>query len=159
MRGRYPAGPEYVDTLEASPQAKQRTKLILQTVFSGSRVAEVCTALDICPQRFHQLREEVLQAAVASMEVQPGGRRRRPVESEEMTALREELAELKVALHVAQVRAEIALAMPKAVAAAADDEPGPEKKTTQRPKQQARLRSAQKGLPARMRRCRSFRRT
>ena len=54
MRGRYPAGPEYVDRLAASQQAKQRTKLILQTVFGGSRVADVCTALDICPQRFQQ---------------------------------------------------------------------------------------------------------
>lgn len=133
MRGRYPAGPEYVDTLEASPQAKQRTKMILQTVFNGARVGEVCTALDICPQRFHQLREELLQAATAAMEVQPGGRRRRPVESEEVNALRRELEELKLALHVAQVRAEIALAMPKAVAAAEVGEPGPEKKTTQRP--------------------------
>jgi hypothetical protein len=130
MRGRYPAGPEYVDTLEASPQAKKRTKMILQTVFSGLRVREVCAALDICPQRFQQLREEVLQAALASMEVQPGGRRRRPVESEEMAALREELEELKLALHLAQVRAEIALAMPKAVASAPADGPGPEKKTT-----------------------------
>jgi hypothetical protein len=74
MRGRYPAGPEYVDTFAASPQAKQRTKLILQMVFGGSRVGEACAALDICPQRFHQLREELLQAAVESMEVQPGGR-------------------------------------------------------------------------------------
>ena len=144
MRGRYPAGPEYVDTLAASPQAKKRTKMILQTVFSGLRVRDVCAALDICPQRFQQLREEVLQAALASMEVQPGGRRRRPVESEEMVALREELEELKLALHLAQVRAEIALAMPKAVASAPADGPGPEKKTAQRPKQQARLRSAQK---------------
>jgi hypothetical protein len=138
MRGRHPTGPEYVDTLEASPQAKQRAKLILQTVFNGMRVGEVCAALHICPQRFHQLRTEVLQAAVASMEVQPGGRRRRPVEPEEMVALRAELAELKLALHVAQVRAEIALAMPKAVAGAAAGAAGPEKKTTQRPRRRAR---------------------
>ena len=135
---------EYVDAIEASAQAKQRTKMILKTVFAGSRVGEACTALDICPQRFQQLREEVLQAALASMEVQPGGRRRRPLESEEMAALRAELEELKLALHLAQVRAEIALAMPKAVASAPADGPGPEKKTAQRPKQQARLRSAQK---------------
>jgi len=128
MRGRYPAGPEYVDILEASPQAKQRTKLILETVFGGSRVAEACAALAICPQRFHQLREELLQAAVAPMEVQPGGRRQRPAESEEVVALRQELAELKMALRLAQVRLEIALAMPKAVVSAQAEEPGPEKK-------------------------------
>ena len=142
MRGRYPAGPEYVDAIEASAQAKQRTKMILKTVFAGSRVGEACTALDICPQRFHQLREELLQAAVASMEVQPGGRRPRPVESEEVTALRQELEELQLALHVAQVRAEIALAIPRAVAAAAADQPGLEKKTTQRRKRRPRPRSA-----------------
>jgi hypothetical protein len=133
MRGRYPAGPEYVDTFAASPQAKQRTKMILQTVFGGSRVAEACAALDICPQRFHQLREELLQAAVASMEVQPGGRPPRSAEPAAVTALQQELAELKVALHLAQVRAEIALAMPKAVVPGQAEEPGPEKKTTQRP--------------------------
>jgi len=128
MRGRYPAGPEYVDTIEASSQAQQRTKMILQTLFSGLRVQEVCAALDICPQRFHQLREELLQAAVQSMEVQPGGRRQRPAESEEVVALRQELAELKMALRLAQVRLEIALAMPKAVVSAQAEEPGPEKK-------------------------------
>jgi hypothetical protein len=128
MRGRYPAGPECVDKVAASPQAKQRTKMILQTVFSGLRVREVCAALSICPQRFQQLREQVLQAAVASMEVQPGGRRRRPAESAEMAALREELAELKLALRLAQVRAEIALAMPRAVASTEAEEPGPVKK-------------------------------
>jgi hypothetical protein len=142
MRGRYPAGPEYVDKVAASTQAKQRAKMILQTVFSGLRVREVCAALNICPQRFQQLREQVLQAAVASMEVQPGGRRRRPAESAEVTALRTKLDELKLALHLAHVRAEIALAMPKAVAPVAVEEPGPEKKTTQRLKRQARLRSS-----------------
>jgi hypothetical protein len=134
MRGRHPAGPEYVDRLEGSEEAKQRAKVILQTLVGELRVQEACDELKICEQRFHQLREEMLQAAVARMEARPAGRPPRPAEEPAEEALQEKLAETEAELRAAQVREEIALAMPKLVHRPA----GPEKKSPQRPKQRAR---------------------
>jgi hypothetical protein len=134
MRGRYPAGPEYVDRLEGSEEAKQRAKVILQTLVGKLRVQEACDELKICEQRFHQLREEMLQAAVARMEAKPAGRPSRPAEEPAEESLQEKLAGTEAELRAAQVREEIALAMPKVVRTPA----GPEKKSPKRPKQRAR---------------------
>ena len=139
MRGRYPAGPEYVDQLQGSAEAKQRAKVILQTLLGALRVQEACRVLGICEQRFQQLREEMLQAAVARLEARPTGRPRRAAEPEEISALRQELETMQLALRVAQVREEIALAMPLAAARAEPAAPAePEKKTPRRPKRRAR---------------------
>jgi hypothetical protein len=80
----------------------------------------VCAELGICEQRFRQLRTELLQAALASLEDQPAGRPRRPEESEQTAALRQQLEQLKQELQVAQVREEIALALPQVSQTAPD---------------------------------------
>jgi hypothetical protein len=139
MRGRYPSGPEYVEHLEGSPEAKRRAKVILQTLTGELRVLEACQTLGICEQRFHQLREAMLQAALARLEVRPAGRPRRPAEPEEVTALREHLAEQQVQLHAAQVREEIALVMPQFTQPAGGAAAAAEKKTT-RPRRRVRPR-------------------
>ena len=130
MRGRYPAGVDYVDQLEGSALAKQRAKVILQTLQGELRVHEACRLLDICEQRFHQLREEMLQAAVARLEARPAGRPRRPAEPAEVQALRQQLTARDHELHVAQVREEIALALPQTVTQ--PKEPAPAGKKTKR---------------------------
>ena len=112
MRGRIPAGPEMVEHLEGSDKAKERLRLILETMTGGLRVQEACACLDICEQRFRQLRAELLQAALASLEDQPAGRPRRPEESEQTAALRQQLQALQRELQAAQVREEIALGLP-----------------------------------------------
>jgi hypothetical protein len=83
MRGRHPAGPEYVEHLQGSPQAKERLRLILETMAGRRRVQEVCQLLQISEQRFDQLRGQLLQAALASLEGKPTGRPPRPPESPE----------------------------------------------------------------------------
>jgi len=130
MRGRYPSGLEYVDRLEGTPEAKRRTKVIMQTLMGELRVLEACQRLGVCEQRFHQLREEMVQAAIARLEARPAGRRRRPAEAAEVTALREYLVDQQQQLHVAQLREEIALAMPQRSAQAVDAEAAAEKKMT-----------------------------
>jgi hypothetical protein len=57
VRGRYPSGPEYVDVqhLHGSAQAKQRLRVILETMMGQWRVGEACARLGICGQRFRQL--------------------------------------------------------------------------------------------------------
>jgi hypothetical protein len=113
MRGRIPAGPEYVEHLAGSDKAKERLRVLLETMLGKWRVQEACRRLDICEQRFRQLREEVMQAALASLEDRPSGRPRQPQESEETAALRRQVAELQRQLQAAQVREEIALALPQ----------------------------------------------
>ncbi len=113
MRGRYPTGPESVEHLQGSDKAKERLRAILETMAGTARVQEVCARLDICEQRFRQLRAAVLQAALASVEDQPPGRPRRPEESPEVAQLRQQLEEMQRLLQVSQVREEIALALPQ----------------------------------------------
>jgi transposase-like protein len=115
MRGRYPSGPEYVEQLQGSDDAKRRAKIILETMTGNLRVQEACQELGICEQRLGQLRQEMLQAAVASLETQPTGRRPAAPESPEVAALKEQLAALQDELQAAQVREEIALALPRVV--------------------------------------------
>lgn len=136
MAGRYPAGPEYVDQLEGSAAAKQRAKVILQTLHGDLRVQDACRLLGICEQRFHQLREEMLQAAVARLEARPAGRPRRAAEPAEVQALKEQLVAKELELRVAHLREEIALAMPHLTVR--PDQPQVEKKTSGRSKRRAR---------------------
>jgi hypothetical protein len=114
MRGRRPAGPDYVDGLEGSQLARHRLKVILQTLKGECRLSEACTELNISPQRFHQLREEALTGALLSIE--PGSPGRRPQtpspDAERIRALETELAAKEVELKAARARAEIATILP-----------------------------------------------
>jgi hypothetical protein len=136
MRGRYPSGPEYVEHLEGSEKAKERLRVILETMMGKWRVGEACDRLGICEQRFRQLRQELLQAALECLEGLPAGRPRQPEESQETAELRQQLEALKRDLHVTRVREEIALGLPHvSVSPAAQAEaPAPQKK--RRPKHQ-----------------------
>jgi hypothetical protein len=146
MRGRTPAGPEYVDRLQGSELAKRRLKTVLDTIAGNCRVSEACQRLNICEQRFHQLRQQVLEAALTELEPRSPGRPARsssPAE-EAIHRLREELATKDLELRTARAREEIALAMPRIVPpvsattpaspTSASSPPGDaEKKTTLRP--------------------------
>jgi transposase-like protein len=113
MRGRIPTGPEAVDHLHGSEKAKERLRLILETLGGRLRVQEACDRLGISEQRFRQLRQALLEGALASLEDRPAGRPRRAAAPEETVALRQQVAELEHELRAAQVREEIALALPQ----------------------------------------------
>jgi hypothetical protein len=117
MRGRTPSGPEYVEHLHGSDKAKERLLVILETMTGKLRVAEACALLGVCEQRFRQLRAEACNAALERLEGLPPGRPRRTEESEQTAALRREVEALQRELEVAEVREEIALAVPRAAAA------------------------------------------
>ncbi len=131
MRGRRPAGPEYVDHLPGSDLAKLRLRVVLETIAGTCRVQQACERLGICEQRFHQLREEAMTAALAGLEPGTPGRPARilaPAE-QEVHALQEQLADKDLELRAAQARVEIALTVPRVLhqPVQADE---PEKKTT-----------------------------
>jgi hypothetical protein len=129
MRGRFPAGPDYVDKLEGSASAKERLKIVLETIAGTCRVQEACERLGICEQRFHQLRQEALEAALAGLE--PGIPGRRPhtpsPADEQVRVLQEQLEQQQFELRASKVREEVALTMPQVVQE-------PEKKTRGRPR-------------------------
>src|SRR5262249_8666073 len=115
MRGRTPSGPEYVDTVPGSDAAKERGRIVLETMMGICRVQEACARLGISEPRFHQLRTQYLAAYVASAEPQKPGRKprtRSPLE-EQIRRLQQELAELKEELRNARIREEVALTLPR----------------------------------------------
>jgi Helix-turn-helix domain len=139
MAGRHPAGPEYVEQLEGSDQAKRRLRIVLETLAGTRGIGEAAELLGITEQRVHQLREEALQAALAELEPKPAGRPRRAAPSEDPTVLRDQLLELEKELRAAKVRESIALVFPELVVKRENQTAAePEKKTTARPKRRAR---------------------
>jgi hypothetical protein len=110
MRGRHPAGPEAVQRLEGSPQARQRLQTILEVVAGLCRVADACQRLALSPSRLEQLRQRAWQAALAALEPQPGGRPQRvPDPHPDRVALLEaRVRELERDLALAQAREELA---------------------------------------------------
>lgn len=115
MRGRKPVGPEYADKLQGSSTAKERLKVILETMAGRCRLKEACERLGISEQRFHQLREEMMTAAVKALEPGHAGRPAHTptLAEEQVVALEQKLADQEVELRAAKARAEIAMILPK----------------------------------------------
>ena len=127
MRGRRPAGPEYVDQLDGTAQDKERVKAVLDTVYGRARLLEACDRIAVGESRFRQLREAALQGALEAIAPRPAGRPRQTCssEAERIRELEAALAEKELELHEAQVRAEVALVLPRVV----EGQVGPGKKT------------------------------
>jgi hypothetical protein len=124
-------GPEYAEQLAGSETAKLRAKVILETMAGTCRLKEACERLGISEQRFHQLREEMMTAAVKALEPGHAGRpAHTPTPAEEqVVALEQQLQDKEVELRAAKAREEIALIMPEV----RHEPPNPEKKTPPRP--------------------------
>jgi hypothetical protein len=130
MRGRRPTGPDFVQRLHGSDTAKQRLQAVLETLSGQSRVLEACDRLDICEQRFDQIRVEALQAALERLETRPAGRKAQtptPLEAENRL-LQERIQSLEAELHAARVRTEVALALPPHGPAAAEKKTPPRRR-------------------------------
>src|SRR5262245_42888356 len=117
MRGRHAAGPEFVDKLTGDATAKQRLRIVLETISGQRRVTEACAELGISEQRFDELRASALQAAVTALEPKPLGRKPQPPEDEELTRLRARVTDLEAQVKVSAVRAEVAAILPHTSAA------------------------------------------
>jgi hypothetical protein len=127
MRGRRPSGPECVAGLDGSVQARLRLKVVLQTIAGQCSVQDACWQLGVCEQRFWQLREQVLRAALQRLEPRRAGRRPRQAtpEQAQLQVLQQELAAAKIQRRAAEAREEIALILPRVVG-----EPAVEEKKT-----------------------------
>jgi hypothetical protein len=137
MRGRKAAGPEYVELLPGSASAKERLKALLEVMTGTCRLFEACERLDICEQRFHQLREDWLNWSLQGLEPQKPGRKPQVLtpEQKRIRELEERVADLELELRAARAREEIALILPQAQSAQPTQlaqPPADEKKTRRR---------------------------
>jgi hypothetical protein len=128
MRGRKPAGPEYVERLSGSTAAKERLHVVLETLAGRCRVQEACARWQISEPRFHQLRTQILQAGLDCLEPRPAGRPRRPAPDERLQTVEATVADLEIELQATRAREEIALVLPPGRPA----EPPPAKKAPRR---------------------------
>jgi transposase-like protein len=114
MRGRHPSGPSFVDKLPGHTTAKERLRVVLETIAGDCRVSEACERLGISEQRFDELRLEALQGAIAALEPKPLGRRPQASSTDdaEVRQLKDRVAELEAQLQIAAVRTEVAAILP-----------------------------------------------
>ena len=110
MRGRYPSGPEVVERLDGSDEAKQRLRVLLEVLSGRCRLKGACAQLGLKEARLEQLRRRALLGALAALEPRAGGRprRRSEVTAGQVEELRARVRELELELRVAQARAEVA---------------------------------------------------
>ncbi len=119
-KGRPAKGPELVEGLEGSEEAKKRLEVILETIGGQKSAQEAYEQLGLSKSMFHEIRTGSLVAALESLEAKPKGRPRQEVteDQRENERLSKEVEELKAALQIANVREEIALVMPHVLKAA-----------------------------------------
>jgi len=124
-RGRPAKGPSAVENLEGSRQAKDRLRVILETVTGERGVDEACEKLGIGRSAFYELRARELQATLSDLEPKLVGRPRQDISAEqvEIERLKRMNEKLLAKLEIAHVREELMLAMPEVF------EPASEKKT------------------------------
>jgi len=113
-QGRKPSGSKVVERLDGSELAKDRLRVILDSLAGKKSIEEACQELGIGQAAFFKLRTRALSETMASLEPRPMGRPRkeRKEEEEQVEALEKEVMRLKLELEAAWLREEIALAMP-----------------------------------------------
>ena len=133
-RGRPPLGDEIVEHLEGSPQAKQRLRVILRTLAGEISIPQACAELQVSDSRFHELRAEVLQHTLGELEPKSIGRPSQTPTPQEalVTQLQQQVQALKIDLRAAQIRQELALALPRLAATPKDQAAGGGKKERRR---------------------------
>ena len=99
-----------VDKIEASPQARERAKVILLTLARRTSVQSGCCKLGMGRTRFQDLRQRMLGAAVGALEERAAGRPRSRVAQtcRSLAALRRRLAGLEHELRRTQAELDIA---------------------------------------------------
>ena len=115
MRGRHAIGPEIAERVDGSTLARTRLRVILETIVGAKPVKEACVELDICGQMFERLRQKAIQAGVEALELKPAGRPAKATspDDEQITELKERVAELEAELQAATLKAELAATLPR----------------------------------------------
>lgn len=101
------------EKLEGPDGAKRRLKVILETISGTKTIDEAATEIGVGAARFHELRKEALQGALAALEPKPAGRPRTVEEPDpRIGELEEQVRDLTIEVKASKVREQIALTMP-----------------------------------------------
>lgn len=93
-----------VDSLDGSIDAKKRMRAITRAATNDLSVAAAAAELDVSPQRFHDMRADMLQAGLAALEAKPAGRPKATTDgTSELVA---EIAALKARINYLEVARE-----------------------------------------------------
>jgi hypothetical protein len=133
-RGRPPIGSGITDNLDGSEHARERLKVVLQTITGELTIVQACGKLDMTEAAFYRMRMKALEGAVEGLEPRQAGRPGRQVspESDRIAELEKELKLREVQLFAAQVREEIALAMPHLLKKSGEEKKGGKKRRGKR---------------------------
>lgn len=114
MRGRPSSGADLATGTEGSDQAHRRLKVMLETLSGQKKIADACEELGIGEAQFHKLRHKMMAGALASLEPAAAGRPagEKAQTDERVTAMQEEIRQLRIELRASQIREEVALLMP-----------------------------------------------
>jgi hypothetical protein len=103
-----------LEGLSGSTHAKRRLGAILETMSGRLGISTAAQRVGVNEARFHRLRRDFLQEALALLEPRVPGRKPRAADprSEREKDLEREVRELQLALQAARAREEILLALP-----------------------------------------------
>lgn len=98
--------------LPGSDVARQRVKLALETLSGAKTVEQAAAELGVSPQRFHEIRAEALQGAIAACEPRPAGRPPQPTPEDDPLARAlaerdQQVRDLRIELECARLREEL----------------------------------------------------
>lgn len=116
--GRKPRAEAAIEDLDGSPRAKQRLAMILKAMRSEITIAQACDQLGIGESRFHGLRNWWLQESLRLLEPQRMGRPPKslaPPDPQHVAQLQRQVIELRQQQVVAEVRRQLAEAIPQSL--------------------------------------------
>jgi hypothetical protein len=99
---------EHVAHLSGSQRAKQRLKVILETLEGMRTVPEACAELKVCQSRFHALRARWLQESLELLEPRRMGRPPKTAVAHDAAELQPALDALHERMRHAELRDQIA---------------------------------------------------
>ena len=113
-RGRPAQGLGHVDQLEGGEETKHRLRVILASLAGELTVEQACRELGLGEARFHVLRRQALESALAGLTPKRRGRpaQHEPEIDRRVSELQSQVDELELALYASRVREELALSMP-----------------------------------------------
>lgn len=115
-QGRPTKGSDIVTKFEASQEAEKKVRFVLETLAGKTSVKDAAAALGVSESRFHQIRDQLLAGMLDAAEPKSVGRpKKAPEEPQEVTDLKQKLAEVKLELHMSRLRELLGAAFPDLV--------------------------------------------
>jgi len=114
MLGRKTMGPKLAENAAGSALAKQRLRLILETVSGQIPIPQACEELGISEAMFHKMRTRFIDEAAGLLEPRKSGPKAEEISPEQakIERLESQVRELSIDLEASRIRTELALVMP-----------------------------------------------